>query len=633
VDEPSSSQVLAHETPEALCQAAETLLKNGAALPAYDALAEGVRAFPEDLRLRQLLALALARAGAPDQASVVLQQLRAAGHVDEETLGLLARTCKDLWALESSPGPRREHLARAHAAYLEAHRRSGGYWSGINVATTALLLGDREDAMAAARQVRDACTELHRSDPARHDLYWILATLGEASLVLRDDQAAYAWYVRAANVGRERLADLVSTRRNARLILRHFGAETAALDACFAIPRVVAFAGHLIDRPDRARPRFPPALEAAVRTAVGERLARASAGFGFSSAACGADLIFLEALAEIGANSHVVLPFNREQFVRTSVDIVPGADWAARFDRALAGASEVVVASDHPLGSGSISYEYAFRLIDGSAGVRADELDTDLVCLAVWDGAPGEGRGGTAMAVDHWRGRGRTVEVVDLVALRHEAGPAIVTGGAGDVGKPTPVPAKSTAPFEPRIVGILFADAPGFSRLNDLELPLFVDRYLGLVASELQAMERPPLLVNTWGDGLYLVFDRVSDAGVLALGLCRAIAQTDWQALGFSTAMSIRIGLHAGPAYACLDPITGRANYIGAHVSRAARIEPVTPPGTAYASGAFAALAKAEGVSEFACSYVGPMTLAKGYGRFPTYLVRATPPRHPDRRP
>ena len=47
--------------------------------------------------LRQLLALALARSGASDSANAVLQTLYKEGHRDEETLGLLARTYKDLY--------------------------------------------------------------------------------------------------------------------------------------------------------------------------------------------------------------------------------------------------------------------------------------------------------------------------------------------------------------------------------------------------------------------------------------------------------------------------------------------------------------------------------------------------------
>jgi class 3 adenylate cyclase len=92
--------------------------------------------------------------------------------------------------------------------------------------------------------------------------------------------------------------------------------------------------------------------------------------------------------------------------------------------------------------------------------------------------------------------------------------------------------------------------------------------------------------------------------------------------MGLPSELNLRIALHAGPAYACTDPVTRAPNFIGTHVSRAARIEPITPPGQVYASQAFAALAEAQGVTEFTCDYVGQTPLAKKYGTFPTYHVR-----------
>jgi class 3 adenylate cyclase len=86
--------------------------------------------------------------------------------------------------------------------------------------------------------------------------------------------------------------------------------------------------------------------------------------------------------------------------------------------------------------------------------------------------------------------------------------------------------------------------------------------------------------------------------------------------------MTLRTGLHAGPAYACTDPVTARLNYLGAHVSRAARIEPITPPGEVYASREFAAIARAEGATGLRCEYVGWTPLAKRYGDAPLYVVR-----------
>jgi class 3 adenylate cyclase len=288
-------------------------------------------------------------------------------------------------------------------------------------------------------------------------------------------------------------------------------------------------------------------------------------------------------------------------------------------------ATEVVTASEQKMGAGSTSFEYGFRWLDGAAAVKADELETDLVALALWDGHPGDGVGGTAWAIERWRRSGRTIEVIDLASpgagdsvIHCDAARAPVSGAAG----------LERAALEPQVVGLLFADVRGFSTLSDEEIPWFVERVLGAIADELARAPRPPLIANTWGDGLYLVFDSVRQTGAFALQLCERIRSADWRAMGFTHDLALRIGLHAGPAYAFLDPVTGRPNFIGAHVSRAARIEPITPPGEVYASQAFAALARSEGVQDFSCAYVGQTPMAKAYGTFPTYVVQ---PRHPNR--
>ena len=618
---------------DAYSQEGIRLLKSGGALVAYDAFAEGLKHFPSDARLRQQMALALARTGASRRANRILQELAGEGHKDEETLGLLARTHKDLWADSVDERDRRRHLQLAFKYYRDAYTLSSGYWSGINAATMALLLDEREDAEALASRVREQCLALHQEDTQDGSLYWVLATLGEAALVLRHWTEAEERYAQAALVSRQRFGDLASTRRNARLIIRHLQADGSRIEACLRVPLVVVFAGHLVDRPDRAAARFPPALEPAVRDAIRGRLRPLDAGFGYASAGCGGDILFLECLAEIAAAAHVVLPYDREQFKEDSVDIVPGADWAARYERVLAGAKEVITASEQRMAGGGMSYEYGFLMLDGTAGVRADELDTELVCMALWDGKPGDGPGGTASSVERWRKAGRRLELIDLAALLERKRSAI------DVRGPTPAAGGSTAPalrrttgpvnavasgpgaFEPEIMGLLFADVRGFSKLTEEEIPLFVQHFLGTVAAELARSAHPPVLTNTWGDGLYFVFRDVQDTGEFALGLCEAVCAIDWQARGFRHDLSLRIGLHAGPVYSCVDPVTARPNYIGAHVSHAARIEPITPPGEVYASGAFAALARAEDVRAFICAYVGQTPLAKGYGTFPTYVV------------
>lgn len=600
-------------------RAGEELLKKAAPLLAYDALAEGLKAFPGDVRLRQLMALALARTGATRLANQLLVRLAAEGHTDEETLGLLARTYKDLWADTDDAAQQQRCLQLAFHHYLEAYKLSTGYWSGINAATMKLLLGEEAQAQALARDVRRRCLELLRAGRGT-DVYWLSATLGEAALILREWSEAVDWYSQAAAVGAGRLGDLVSTRRNARLIVRYLEADGASVESCFHTPQVVVFCGHLIDAPGRSFPRFPPALETDIRQALGARLQGSNVGFGYASAGCGSDILFLETIRELGAEMHIVLPYNRYQFRRDSVDIVPNADWVERYEQLLEQAAEVTTASDERLAGGAMSYEYGFLLLDGMAGLRAAELETGLLSLAVWDGSPGDGPGGTAASVAKWRAAGRRVEIIHIDEILRRRYPQLIDPPDTSVTADTAVEQPASA-FDPQIVGLLFADVRGFSKLTEDEIPLFVQHFLGAVAAVLVDWRGAPLVTNTWGDGLYFVFRTVQEAGEFALQLCEVIRDIDWGQRGLPNNLSLRIGLHAGPAYACLDPVTQRPNYLGSHVSLAARIEPITPPGEVYASGAFAALTRAGQIHEFVCAYVGQTPLAKGYGSFPTYVV------------
>ena len=65
----------------------------------------------------------------------------------------------------------------------------------------------------------------------------------------------------------------------------------------------------MIDAPDRASPRFPASLEASVAAALRERLSAWQKPIVYTSAACGADLLFIEAALDVDAEVTVVLPF------------------------------------------------------------------------------------------------------------------------------------------------------------------------------------------------------------------------------------------------------------------------------------------------------------------------------------
>jgi class 3 adenylate cyclase len=54
--------------------------------------------------------------------------------------------------------------------------------------------------------------------------------------------------------------------------------------------------------------------------------------------------------------------------------------------------------------------------------------------------------------------------------------------------------------------------------------------------------------------------------------------------------------------------------FMGSHVSRTARIEPVTPEGMVYVTDAFAAALAAARKPRFICNYMGAVPTAKNYG-------------------
>jgi class 3 adenylate cyclase/tetratricopeptide (TPR) repeat protein len=616
----------------------ERILKLGEPLVAYDVVAEGMKSFPQDLRLRQLLALALARSGAAGPANKVLECLYQDGYRDEETLGLLARTHKDLAREEEDVSRASQHLRRAYEFYSQGYETSGGYWSAINAATLALFLGERESAAALARLVSEQCRQrLRELAEGNGERYWLVSTLGEAALLLADWSEAENWYGQAVELGRGDWGSLQSTRHNARLLMQCVAPDEdgGRIERLFRFPSVVAFAGHMVDRDDRSVPRFPSRLEPMVKDAIRQRLSKLNAGFGYASGACGADILFHEVMLEMKGESYVILPYEKERFIKDSVEFVRGSDWGKRLEKVIAQAIDTQEVSKQRQMGSNVSYEFANMMLHGLASVRAEQLETKLVPVAVWDGKTGTGMGGTAGTVERWRRLGLHVEVIDLAEiLRCEcpglSGPAAACSATVSNQASSNHASEASSEFAPEIRALLFADAEGFSKLTDEEVPLFAQHFLGLAGRLAAESPHRPLTKNTWGDGLYFVFSNVRDAGQFALDLRDVVRNTDWSKHGLP-ALNLRIGLHAGPVYSCCDPVTQHTTYIGANVSRAARIEPITPTGQVYASQTFAALAAAEGVKEFRCDYVGQTSMAKKYGTFPTYVVlrrkTATPPR------
>src|SRR5262245_9629124 len=487
-------------------------VSEGECLTACDIADEGLRFWPTDPRLRQLHALALARMGSHIQARSVITGL-AAESQDEETLGILARTYKDLW-LESDD---RSDLDRANEAYASAYTsHPERYWTGINAATLAFARGDRGTAVQMAADVASVCIERLGSCTGS-ERYWLISTLAEAALVQGDLDKAVRLYAEASAVGKRDLGNLSSTLRNARIILRHLPNNAAdRIESAIGMPGVAVFSGHRTDLAGRDRSRFPASAAPVVADAIRAHLVGSGIGVGYSSAAAGGDILFLEALKSIGGRTHVVLPCNREQFIAESV-LPCGAEWVPRFHRAIESATEVLTASEEHLSIGSVGFAYANQLLYGLALSRAEQFGVKLHRIAVWDGSAGS-PAGTGDVVAMWRSEGHSVQVIDPL----DAKLRIVSPQPG-----LPLRPPDSAPFSAVTRSMIFADAHHFSKLTEAQMPDFIHRFVGLIASLVEAEKPPALFQNTWGDGLFLVFEKAAAAGRFAIRLAKSVAAID----------------------------------------------------------------------------------------------------------
>jgi len=597
------------------------LLDRGAPWEACDAFRAAIGERPDDSELLYWGALAHARAGAAQVAHALLDKAQAVAPSRELVGGIASlrgRLLKDAFQRAPERAGAAKLVGEAREQYLKAYAIAHDTHPGINAAALAMLAGDVDAARTLAREVR--LTLAGRSPRST----WDEATEAEAQLLLGDLAAASECYAAACALAAGNAGIIATMRRQVRLLARVIP-EASALLPLLRAPDVVAFAGHMIDGEARVSPRFPVVLIPAVRERLDRHLATLHQPIVFTSAACGADLLFIESALDHRAEVNVVLPFDRGDFVRTSV-AVGGAEWVTRFDDALARATRIIMATDeNHLGDDTL-FEYAARLVEGFSMLRAAQLETSPSLLCVLDASSDQRVGGTRASCERWRRNINEPHVIDLHALR-----ATASGAASAALETTPSPRArtgSTMREDPEVANrphrswktLMFADFAGFSRVHDAFAPQFHEHFLRIGAMQIAESPVKPLDAKTWGDGLYVVFDSPQDGAEFALGFLDRTLDVDWTAAGLSSTSRIRIALHAGPVFRGFDPVMGRDDFFGSSVTRTARIEPVTQPGTVYASEAFAATLAAAG-GAFALEYVGRMPLAKAYGESRIYRL------------
>jgi class 3 adenylate cyclase len=582
--------------PKALAEV-ERSLDRGDLLLAFDQACEHLRRFPAEEALKHVGVLALVRAGATERAAQLFRDWGLDRSTDGHVLALEARIAKDR-ALKLTGPARRDALLAAAAIYRRLYERKPDYYPAINWASLAFLAGDREEGARVA--------EIVLADPEVRAAanYWALATRAEANLVLGHRDAAADDLETAARQAEAEPGAMSSTRRQLKLILAAEGADTNSAAELLA-PLAPPVTLHYLD-PRAAREGWhEPSKDflRQVRRLVEEWLSELKPGALFGSLGSPAEVLLGEAALAKGVELNVVLPVALPLFQEL---FLAEADerWRRRVRACCRKAHRTVIALDDALSDDPNLADYASRVAMGLALLRAQHLDGEAAQLVLASSPHGQSSACERM----WSTSGARRQI--RIALPEMPGPHAVG--------PRQDPRPNCA--------VIFGDLPGFSRLPERVLPAFWDTVMRVIGEVVEENGDAVAARNTWGDAVHLVVPDVRRAAEICLAVQRALYAIDGRVLGRDEPPTMRIGAHYGPVFRGWDPIRDRDTFYGRALSQAARIEPITPPGTVYVTEAFAAILLLESRGEFTCTYVGQVPLAKSFGTFRMYDLAAEAP-------
>jgi tetratricopeptide (TPR) repeat protein len=286
---------------------------------------------------------------------------------DPETWALLGRVDKEAWTATWNDPALSSLQKREEAAYEDAllrmaiesyrqgfRRNPGHYFSGINALTLMHLYFDltkdnrfAHETVSMAGAVRFGA-EYETDDRQR---FWAKATLGDLEVLAGNPDSVTAAYKEAVACAENDLFALNSTLMQLRLLSsldfrrECVSAGIAVLERALSRlnkpetqwqPRqVLLFSGHMIDAPERETTRFPADKESIAAGKIAEALDKLEANendLALCQAACGGDILFIEACQQRKVKVQLLLPFAEPDFIQRS--ILPchdGQGWLERY--------------------------------------------------------------------------------------------------------------------------------------------------------------------------------------------------------------------------------------------------------------------------------------------------------------
>ena len=565
----------------------------------------GLEEFPGDTDLRYRAVLALARAGSTEQARRQFDALGLASVDTEDVAALAARIAKDQ-ALEAT-GPLRRRLAAGRPRSTRPSTPTPAATSRPSTpATLRLVAGDPAGSGNSPAEALDAIGAGgdRTTSPPPPRPRPTSCSAGPTGPRRPLD--------RAADRHGGDLGAVSSTRRQLRLVCDLTGADVRA-SASWPVPSVAHFCGHRVDAAGVSG-RFPPAHEPGLADAMDGLLGEHPVGAAYGALAGGADILWAEAVLAHGGELHVVLPFDTrgvQRHLRRAVR----SGLVGAVPACLDAATSVTLLTEDAFLGDDVLFRYGSDVAMGLALLRARFLDAEAWQLAVWDGEAPDGAAGTAADVAAWRAAGHRSFV-----LRPDGSSAPSPGRS-----PAP-PARATGRRSCG-TGPALRRREGFSQLRDEQLLSFRDT----------CSRRSPTnwrrSGTTWSSPTPGATPSSPSWTPLRPRPVSPLASRSASRGSIWPRPDCRTTSHSGcpRTSARSSPSTIRCSarraFMGAQVSRAARIEPVTVPGAVFVTEAFAAALELTGDHDVRCDYVGHMPTAKDYGRLRMYRLRRPTPR------
>lgn len=391
----------------------ENLIAQGRYFEARSKAEEMLNSAPHP-RVKQLLALAISKLGMPELALETIEPLYRQSPDDTESAGILGSVYKELF----KKNQKTSFAVLSRDTYEKNFESTQNYYTGINAASMSAMAGQVSKAREIAAQVIVLVEQYPNG-------FWELATLGEAYLLIKNKTKSVDYFVRTRKMAGNDWGKVTSVH-NQLWLLNHYLPVPNEVMKLFAPPNVVAFSGHMIDHPSRSTPRFPTGIEQSVKESIRNSIRTMNARIGYCSLACGSDILFVEAMIEEGGEVNLLLPFSKEDFMKTSLEFA-GSNWVERFN-AIVETHPVSYVTSGGYGGNDELFTLLGHIIYGSAILRGITTHSEPHLLTVLSDIDLKSKaGGTRNLISRWPFSQRMVNInPDIFTAKIESTP--ITG-------------------------------------------------------------------------------------------------------------------------------------------------------------------------------------------------------------